>query len=352
MWKQTNKLPAWISLTDKSIPVEAIATPEEVNALKDIIGHNFTINRMELDGRHLHIYRAKQNNAGSNDKNDIIVKWTCEEGEATAYDVHSIAQWLYEQGVSTPRTLCKPQKAVFLGDRGILCSLDYMEHNLLGVTKADLSALALSLVKLHEVLPSHPSVNIWALNTNNRFNKLSEMRSFLMKGVGEFGPLPQRLYDIANNLKLDFFRKDLPVQCLHGDMNYRNAFVSKNNKSELSVEVTLLDFEDVVHSVLPLEFELALVIERFITVHNISQDNAIDIANCFLSTYTKNCTNTPNFQKVNWLNIIQSLHLRSLCVLSLIESENGKVPDEEWHKFFYLFDRAEQQSHVWDSLGC
>ena len=250
----------------------------------------------------------------------------------------------------TPCPFGEPLDVEFLGCSGVICSLGYMEHRLLDVSLSDLSGLALSLVKLHETLSCHPDISMWEVNTNRRLDKLSRVRSLIANRKSEFGPNPDLLYRLANNLELDFVRNDLPVQCLHGDMNYRNAFVPEKSQDISSLGIMLFDFEDVSHSVLPLVFELALVIERFITVHDVDYIKAANIARGFLDTYANNFTNTPELSEINWLNVIQSLHLRSLCVLSLIESEEVKVPDEEWNKFFYLFDRANKQSEIWNSL--
>ncbi len=346
MWKQTTKPPAWVSLTDVCLPKFVPATQEEIDALQEVLGDGLGIERMELGGRHLHMYRVKNYSMGG----ELLIKWLPSERYDEARETYELSYWLSERGFSTPYPILEPcQLNLYRG--GLIYGISYHRHRLLRPTPEDMQALAISLVQIHDILPRHEKYGQWRQNTEKRLSLLASIRNDLANGKLRSGPDPDRLREIASDKRLDFIRNDMSRQSLHGDLNFRNAFVPLLEGDQVNSSIMVLDFEDVKHSVLPVVFELALVIERFIMVHALKNEKIITLARIFLSNYKERCIHRMDLEAVDWVNVIQSLNLRSLCVLSLIESQGGIIPSGEWYKFFYLFDIAERQAELWRRIA-
>jgi hypothetical protein len=346
MWKQTTKLPAWINLTGTHLPNLTPATQRETEALQEVIGECLFIERIELNGRHLQMYRIKNDPSVG----DYLVRWLPSNQYDETIDTYNFSLWLNTQDFLTPYPVIKPFQLKSLND-GLIYGVKYYQHRLLSPIPSDMIELATRLAQFHDILPRHKNHDVWKKNTEKRMRTLSRVRDSLANGEWRSGPDPDRLCEIAKDRSLDFIRDDLPRQSLHGDLNYRNAFVPTVELDQSSLQVMLLDFEDVKHSVLPVVFELALVIERFILVHDLDNETAVTAAQVFLSSYQNKCLHELNLNKVDWVSILQSLNLRSLCVLSLIENQGGDIPEDEWKKFFYLFECVKQQADLWHCIA-
>lgn len=341
MWQQVNKLPAWISLSEGSLPNRVPATKEETDWLKKLLNEEILVERIEFAGSHLQMYWAKGGVFG-----EFLIKYLPSSKCMASNQAYELAGWLSNKGCLTPL----PLKIVDLNGDGFLHLYKYHIHRLLKPIKSDMCNLSNSLALLHHALNDHPAKASWKDNTQNRLFSLLNIRRLLADGILKVGPRPTILSKIAQNKKLDFVRSDLPYKALHGDMNYRNVFASTKKSGTNPQEVMILDFEDVQHSFLPEVFELALIIERFIMVNDLDDNVSISLAKNFLESYQDSISIEFDIKSIDWLNVIQSLNLRSLCVLSLIESEGGEIPGAEWHKFFDLFKRSQQQAYLWNSL--
>ncbi|MGZ8254574.1 MAG: hypothetical protein ACXWVT_06965, partial [Burkholderiaceae bacterium] len=103
-----------------------------------------------------------------------------------------------------------------------------------------------------------------------------------------------------------------------------------------------IDFEDAVHSMLSVEYELALVCERVILVQESDDDAAAAAIEVLLSAYAEAGGDAFNRQALPGALI--GLSLRSLCTLALVNRNGSDVA--EWSKFFALIEAAERRRRV------
>jgi Ser/Thr protein kinase RdoA (MazF antagonist) len=118
---------------------------------------------------------------------------------------------------------------------------------------------------------------------------------------------------------------------LHGDLH-------PGNMMQVDDTIYFFDFEDTLHSYLPLVYELALVMERLIFVRHESADEIMKLGQDFIKSYRSNGGLYQFHEKDVYAQ--STLALRSLCVLTLCEIEGNPIHAEEWNKFRNLSDLA------------
>ncbi len=311
------------------------ASPEEQEALEKIFNSALIVHRIHLGSHFFQMYRVQ-----ASEKFDYFVHIIPEDKLAGEMDRFNLSLWLHERGVPTPQPVRAPsliQSTKAIWSNCYVTAFVYYPHRLLEPKLSDMDSLASAIFEIHQQLPMHLEIEKWRSNTKSRLKLLDETRLHLSMGREMAGPEPDKIRAIANRTDLDFHRSDLTAGYLHGDMNYSNAFC-------VDQQVMILDFEDVHHSYLPVEFELGLILERFIFLQPVTSSEKLALATAFLKTYGELSGRSLN--SVKWKNLIQSLHLRSLCVLTAIAQEGNKIPAAEWDKFIYLFEEAERQSEL------
>jgi Ser/Thr protein kinase RdoA (MazF antagonist) len=107
--------------------------------------------------------------------------------------------------------------------------------------------------------------------------------------------------------------------------------------------IVFLDFEDVVHSVLPAAFDVALLCERAILAAEPDEAAARASIAALLHAYAE-AGGGSIVRPAILPDIMRGLALRSLCTLALIDPAGTDTG--EWGKFFHLFEAAATRREV------
>jgi Ser/Thr protein kinase RdoA (MazF antagonist) len=257
--------------------------------------------------------------------------------QATAERAEAIGRWLADQGVNAGAALAGFPKRLAAG--GVVVAMPYFEGRRLRATPEDCRALGKSVAELHAALARHPDREQWRAFTELRLGELTAIRHRCASGGLSVGPDADLLLRLASDRTLDFTCEGLPRRPLHGDLNPGNVLV-------VGETPLLLDFEDVFHSYLPAQFELALMVERFVLVRVDDDDDAVDLGRNLVGRYRTEIGATLAPMTTDPAEIFRALALRSLCVLALAASNGLVVSDGEWKKFFRLERQAAQRAHV------
>lgn len=238
------------------------------------------------------------------------------------HQAEKIALWLQSQKVMANAALNKQSSDCF-----IYPFLD--GHRLLSTSKA-LKSLACSLSGMHEALRACPFQVQIQDRTNYRINLLNEIREEIANGKLKVGPFPNYVKTLAQNERLNF-TQGAHAQVLHGDLHPGNIMQVDDN-------IYFFDFEDTLHSYLPVVYELALVMERLIFVRYDSEDEIKQLGQEFIQSYLSN----GGLYQYHETDVYaqSTLALRSLCVLTLCEIEGNIINEEEWYKFRNLSELA------------
>src|SRR5262249_6660503 len=157
-------------------------------------------------------------------------------------------------------------------------------------------------------------IAVWRGNTERRLARLSRIRRDIADGR-----LVPRLHaeiiaQMCRRTGCDFAPAD-SGRPLHGDLHLFNLLIPTQGQGG----PVFIDFEDVKHSVLPLRFELALVIERAILNQEPDEPRAAALAGIFLGSYFDGDLARIGEIKPQMPETLRALSLRSLCVI--VDSE-------------------------------
>lgn len=262
----------------------------------------------------------------------------------------AIARWLKAHGAPVvamnddPRTLATGDVAI---------AYPFCDGAPPGSGPADARALGLALAALHRALDMHPDRAAWQAATDARLRRLTDVRLELARGTRRAGPEPDRLAVLAANDAVSFLPEAFPglgpSRPLHGDLNIFNVLLAAEG-AHGAHGIVFLDFEDVVHSVLPAAFDVALLCERAILAAEPDEAAARASIAALLHAYAE--AGGASIDRPAILpDILRGLALRSLCTLALIDPAGTDAG--EWGKFFHLFEAAaaRRQAFAGQSVG-
>ncbi|WED41905.1 phosphotransferase [Legionella cardiaca] len=195
---------------------------------------------------------------------------------------------------------------------------------------AVLSQLGAALARLHNTLSDYPLQERIQTNTDRRISCLNEIRERVAQGKLAVGPFPDYVKKLAQNSDLNF-TQGAKAQALHGDLHPGNMLLVNDL-------IYFFDFEDALHSYLPIIYEIAYVLERMVFVRHFNTNEILCLGRSFMKAYLSN-GGSYQFQKSDSYASL-TLALRSLCVLTLCEVEGNKIHDSEWLKFRNLAELA------------
>lgn len=198
----------------------------------------------------------------------------------------------------------------------------------------DAAEVGAGVARIHAALLDHPDRAAWQERTDARIDRLVAVRASIARGEYSAGPKPDELRTLAADRSISFLpgaHGSGPSRPLHGDLNIFNIVIDNGT-------ARFMDFEDAVHSVLPVENDLALVCERVILVQEPDDGRASDAIDALLSAYAAAGGDRVNRDALP--GVLMGLSLRSLCTLALIDRV-GHDPDE-WNKFFELVEAAKR----------
>ncbi len=213
-----------------------------------------------------------------------------------------------------------------------LIMFDYIFGNYIKNNSKDLKNLSKATYYLHKKMLSYRAKDKVKKNTLRRLQLLEEIRKKYITHKNHKNPYKYKLIKeilIAGGDIYKFYISLLKnSQCIHGDLVPGNILYGDK-------KIHFLDFEDSYYSFFPIEFDLALIIERHILIKKISTQNKNTNIQIFLNTYLKN----RKIKKLNY-SLIQTLNfLTSRALITLISPifEKKKIDKNEINKFLKIY---------------
>ena len=260
--------------------------------------------------------------------NKYFIKFVSQEYLSHYEEAEKIGHWLKTQGI--------PVNTAIKYDNGAYSRNGYLVYPFITGTplsknQETLVLFGQSLATLHQKLRDYPSQDQLITKTQCRLTKLNDIREKIADGKLNIGPIPGCVKKLAKSSNLDF-NQGHSIQALHGDLNPGNVLLNDNI-------IYYLDFEDTLHSVLPIVYELVYILERMVFVSVTDQKTRINLGRSFIQAYINNNGNY-SYCKSDDL-ALSTLALRAFCVLTLCELEGKKIDSREWYKFQKLATLAE-----------
>lgn len=307
------------------LPQAIALSGDEQRAVREDFGLEGTVFGLQMDGQPLPFWRLEPPDGGP-----VFLKRIAPGRAAIAKQAEAVADWLAQHGLNVPAPLAGFPRD--LPDGSLAVALPFVEGRRLSAKPraADVHALGRAVGLLHRALAEHPARDAWAAATAQRLSGLNAMRDALAMGHTTAGPDPAAVQALANDPALDFAPAAWPCQPLHGDLNSGNVLLE-----DRSGAIVLLDFEDVFHSVLPPQFELALLLDRHVLVCSPGDAEAAALGKALLAGYAAVMGAVPEFGDKPG-NVLRTLALRSLCVLAQGEAAGLDGGRSEWAKFLRL----------------
>ncbi|CAM3025412.1 phosphotransferase enzyme family protein [Legionella worsleiensis] len=311
------KNPSWQTLSPglpAFIPVDAVKAMD-LQSKANIRG---SVYQASFDGQPSSFYLIK---AEQNQTPYFIKCFTAEHADHYQ-KAEQVALWLQNQNIKANATLNWQSAGCLI--------YPFLDGRRLASSSATLKNLGRALAKMHEALRRYPNQIEIQNQTDYRINLLNEIRSEIAKGRLKIGPFPDYVRALAQDECLNF-TQGTHTQVLHGDLH-------PGNMMQVDDTIYFFDFEDTLHSHLPLVYELALVMERLIFVRHDSAEDIVHLGRDFLNSYRSH-GGLYQFHETD-VYAQSTLALRSLCVLTLCELEGNKIDAQEWNKFRNLSELA------------
>jgi Ser/Thr protein kinase RdoA (MazF antagonist) len=250
-----------------------------------------------------------------------------------------LARWLAARGVHTLPTTQQLAAGDDSGD--VLFVYPWLDWRPVRTTGDDLATLGGTLAGLHAALASHPDIAVWRNNTERRLGRLSRIRRDIADGRLVPRLHAETIAKMCRRVDCAFAPSEAR-RALHGDLHLFNLLIP----AQAQGGPVFIDFEDVKHSVLPMRFELALVIERAILNQEPDDARAAALAGVFLGSYFDEDSARIGEIKPQMPETLRALSLRSLCVIVDSEQNGIAVEPVEWDKFIGLFAQADRRVPV------
>lgn len=323
---QPYRRPAWAGL----LPARPIYAPAPgaiaaaINAALGISGQVFSLQ-----------------NAGSSptfrvdDETQLFVKLVSPERWRELREAEMIARWLVDHGA--PAIAARDPQPPQLPDGQLVVAYPFATGRPPHAS-LDAGALGAGIARIHSALNYHPDVTDWIERTEDRISHLVGIRAALASGELAAGPRPDELRSFAGDRSISFLpgaHGSGAPRPLHGDLNIFNIVID-------GAIARFIDFEDVVHSTLSAENDLALVCERVILVQEPDDAVAARSIDTLLAAYVEAGGHPLNRKAM--AGVLIGLSLRSLCTLATIDPRGGDVA--EWNKFFTLIEAAHRRRQV------
>jgi Ser/Thr protein kinase RdoA (MazF antagonist) len=323
--------PAWSGLAP-ALPEPVEISAAEAEEVLRAFGLSGQLTGLRLGGGNVEHYRLQPPSGPP-----LFLKLVGPGQRDIAKRAEALARWLAGKGLAVSAQLDGfPRRT---SDGQMALAAPFIEGRRIRADEHDLRLLGETIAGLHLLLASHPDRPAWKLATRARLDTLTNVRADLSSGSLRCGPEPNRLRELAADMTAEFDLGSVETAALHGDLNSGNVLVDVASGRHV-----LLDFEDVLHSVLPPIFELLLVIERFVLVPIEDDETALTRSHALLDAYRRSGGRQLSAHGRAPAAVLRGLALRSLCVLAYGEAAGIGTPDDEWRKFLVLEERARQRA--------
>jgi Ser/Thr protein kinase RdoA (MazF antagonist) len=302
------------------------------DAVSRVTGHPGTVSLARFDAADVRYARLDRRDG----RGALFLKILPRSRQAHQERAEDLARWLEASG--QPVNAClEGYPRPFDADH-LLFAYPWRDGRRLRSEESDLATLGTRLASLHAALARYPARAALAAATESRFAELHRVRAELASGrsVGAKG---SRLQSLAREPSLDFEpsgRHDATP--LHDDLNPGNLLMSPEG------EPIFMDFEDALHGVLPVVFDLGLVIERLVLAAEPDDARAVDLGRAFLSAYRSGGGEIRVVEPGELALCLRARALRALCTLSLCQWRGIEVVEQEWEKFFFFEELARRRA--------
>lgn len=317
------KNPSWQTLYP-GLPAYIPLEPEQAEKLQQLTNIPGIVHQVCFNGQHSNFYMIEN----YQNKKKYFIKCMQEEHVKHYEQAERVAKWLQSRKINANTALELNSHNCYI--------YPLLEGIRLPSTHGVLKQLGTALATVHSALKEYPLQKEVVANSVRRMSLLNDIREQIAQGSLVVGPFPDYVKKLAQNKHL-IFTKGAGTQVLHGDLHPGNMLLVNN-------AIYFFDFEDTLHSYLPLIYELALVLERMVFVCQKDVRTILSIGQSFIRAYLMN-NGEYIFQDSDSYALL-TLALRSLCVLTLCEIEGNKIHESEWHKFFKLAELAHKTQDV------
>lgn len=328
------KNPAWSSLKP------ALPTLEPV---RDGLSSRM-LESLKLAGNVYKVYF--QNNLTSNyvvhaaDKARLFIKLINKANLPYILAAADIEQWLNKENAVPAGFL--PQFSSLLDESTYMAVYPFIEGRRPEPSINDCAGIGRGLARLHQRLAGYVKTEAIKTSTTERIAKLEWCRQQIIAGKLHAKIHSQRLKNLAQKVELSFGDPNCDAMSLHGDLNLGNILIDDNDA------VHFFDYEDTLHSFLPVAYELCFLIERLILVNVEDDEAALELGRRLINAYRQQ--GGVYHYKVSDKYYLEALQLRSLCTLVLCELQNIDIDISEWEKFYFLLDMAEKRSKLIEAI--
>lgn len=280
----------------------------------------------DLDGYYLH----QSENGGTTFLKVVPADHAKRQSAADA-----VASWVADFGVHTPIPLHGFPRMI--GDEHAVFAYQYIPSRFANTTLSDLRQIGTSLAVMHAALVQFPDNAEIQRASATRTAMLINRRNTICSGLHSPGPKPERLREIFE-VEAGIFSllEDAPGhQPLHGDLVYGNILFPLEGGAPV-----ILDFEDTLISWLPIDMDIALVLERFVFVPEQNDEMALVLGHEMLQAYGQSSGVTTGFLTHPLSDCLKLLSVRALTTLAEFEAWGEMVDISEWEKFFNLYQHA------------
>ncbi len=257
---------------------------------------------------------------------------------------NAIAEWVVKCGGRA--SLLLPGFPRHLDNDYVVLAYRYIPSRFAEAASADLEQIGSSVAKVHVDLAIMPNIAAIKEASTKRVEMLKKRFTCIQSGEQLSGPRPQELRDLleAEASLLDLLDDCSERQPLHGDLAYGNILFPLDGGGPI-----LLDFEDTLISWLPIDFDIALALERFALLPTNADADAVQFGKKMLKAYGVE-RGKEHFLTHSPADCLRLLAIRSLLTLSELEFKGDKVEISEWEKFFYLYQHALDRRSVLSKL--
>lgn len=232
-------------------------------------------------------------------------------------EAESFAKILYKNKIKTQVLLEGFPKS--LNNNYSIFAYSYITNRFSKTKEIDITKISQEISNLHEVFKNIDSKKVF-LNTEKREEFFLKEFDLKVELIGSISVTAKEfLLKYKDLLYRDFGNK----QIIHGDLNFHNIIFDKN-----SDEILILDFEDVSHSYFSPLYDIAMILERFILLKDISSEEKFRLGMFLLKNFNR------NYFKNNLLyKMLLYISVRSLLILATIFKEKNCTNTQEIEKF-------------------
>lgn len=249
--------------------------------------------------------------------NDLFLKVISDQRVETQLSANKISEYLLHNHVNvSPLLAAYPRR---LNKTHSLLAYPYITGQTSHSTDDEMQLIGKLIANAHQTLQKLPWANNIIKNSRARDAGFRQLRQQYLNN-NKRGLLHKWLSATSSDLS------QKQAQTLHGDLNLGNIWISELHGA------VLLDFEDSLHNYHSPCVDIAMLLERFVLVQHLSNNEKLTRCKILTDSYQKHSK-----QPLLWHKSLASC-LRSLAIRALLLLENANDNNKsEYDKFITLY---------------